>query len=148
MPTSGDVVQAFVAAKQRQIDAWREASVVATEAVAAATKRRREEYSPSVNEANLYCERIEQNERTIRMLKSLRGGPFERVAPGCVVTLQDKEGISNYLIVPEGGGCEVVVDEQRVTCMSMKAPVAQAILGKTAGEAVLCNGCYFVVCIR
>ncbi len=135
MLTSQSVVAAFVELKQRQIDTWERASRAATDETAQTAKTVRDG-----------C--IEQNKRTIRMLKGLNVGLFDHISLGCLVTLQERYGLCTYLIVPEGGGCVVEVEGERVTAMSIKAPVAQAVLGKKAGEAVLYNGCYFVVCIR
>lgn len=147
MLTSQRVVEAFIAKKGRQIGEWEDSLAELTRIAGQTIKDKTLERFPLNNASVLTHSRIKECKNAIGMLKNLPSGPFTRVSLGCLVYVHGREGLQAFLIVSHGGGCNIVVEGQAVSCMSIGAPVAQALLGKAEGELVFCNGCYAIATV-
>lgn len=86
-----------------------------------------------------------ETQRIVRELNNVREQLLtvgcEAVSEGALVTLEEivdeKTCQSSYLIVPNGKGDKIILDDgTRVTCVSPEAPLAQNLEGYSVGDEV------------
>lgn len=152
MFSASEVVQALIQQKEEQISTLRKQIEEARNDIASAGRPKKDAPEDILWENSQKCHRISarirQTETIISSLRNLPSGSFDCVSIGAIIHLRSREGREYYLIVPNGGGCQVEIDGQKVTCISVQAPVVQKLLGKKTGEVVLCNGCHLVEAIH
>lgn len=137
---SNAVVRAFIRIKEAQIESLQIAYEQAMAEIAEAPKNRMSDPDTtrrdSTEKAAHAHEQIKEAEDSIQLLNNLPRGPFNRIAMGCVFTLQCGKERGTYLMIPKGGGCSAMIRGRKITCMSVKAPVAGAVLDKRVGDEV------------
>lgn len=76
--------------------------------------------------------------KTLSALKSVRGYslPITTVSGYAIVTVEncDDGTIAKYFLLPAGGGNEYDVGEDKVTVLSVGAPIARAFMGASVGD--------------
>jgi transcription elongation GreA/GreB family factor len=137
---SNAVVRGFIRIKEAQIESLQKAYEQAMAEVAEAPRNRMSDpdttRGDNTEKAAHAHKQIKEAEESIQLLRNLPKGPFNRIGMGCVFTLQCGKERETYLMIPKGGGCSAMVRGRKITCMSVKAPVAEAMLGKKAGDEV------------
>lgn len=74
----------------------------------------------------------------IAAIRPRRFGSDTPVALFALVTLEalDDSTVTHYLVVPAGGGLELVVDDQTVHTVNSQAPLGRALIGAFEGDEV------------
>jgi len=137
---SNAVVRGFIRIKEDQIEFLQKTYKQAIAEIAEAPKSKISNpdttRGDSAEKAAHAHEQIKEAEESIQLLKNLPKGPFNRIGMGCIFTLQCGKKRETYLMIPKGGGCSAIIRGRKITCMSVKAPVAEAVLDKKAGDKV------------
>jgi len=63
-------------------------------------------------------------------------GPGDRISAGALVTVTAGADIFCYLLVPAGGGLEIIVGDDEVTTLNLSAPMGKLLTGKKVGDVV------------
>lgn len=93
------------------------------------------------NKVSRLTREIKSAERCLATLRNLSRDRTLTISPGSLVVVEDCENREQdiYLLVPEEGrcgGCVVEIDGASVTCLSIRAPLAETILCRMQGEIV------------
>ncbi len=73
---------------------------------------------------------------TVQALAVRNFGAGEAVGLSALVTVEFPGETENYLMVPAGGGVEVVVEGMAITTLAPQSPMARALAGRRAGESI------------
>jgi hypothetical protein len=135
-------VIAGVEAKLGELRAGYEASRDAVLSTPHVMKSKREVFGQeSAYLANALALNIQEREHELKTLRGLRlPAASERVALGCVVGVGENEAVEAlYFLLPVCGGMELSTGEPGppVRVVTPAAPVARALLGRSAGDEVV-----------
>ncbi len=147
------VVKKFIQIKKGEIESLQKAHEQAMAEISEAPQNKMSDPDATrgngTEKASQVHEQIKEVEGSIQLLKSLPRGPFDRISLGCVFTLQSGKEKETYLMIPKDGGCSTVIQKRRVTCISIKAPVAEAVMDKGIGDQVTILGrTYTIVMVQ
>lgn len=56
------------------------------------------------------------------------------IGPGALVGVSIEDELRIFLVVPQGGGTELVVEGHKVTVITPSSPVGSALVGRSAGD--------------
>ncbi len=79
--------------------------------------------------------RLEEFEGALADLSRIDGGPRHRAAAGARVEVENQDGERRtYLLLPGGQGDVLHGEEGSVTVLSMRSPIARALMGLEVGD--------------
>lgn len=88
--------------------------------------------------AGAQAERVRDLERLANLLTFLElrsFGPGDPIAPTALVELEAEGKHAHYFLAPQGGGLRAEVQGRIIQVVTTEAPLGNALLGKTRGEA-------------
>ena len=81
---------------------------------------------------------ILEYEEILRQIKNISLEPTDKIFVGSLFVLCDTENDEErkFLMLYQGGGEKIIVDDVEITTLSVTAPIAQACLGKETDDEV------------
>ena len=90
--------------------------------------------------AGAQAQRVVELDHRLQVFHSMKASvdslKFKAVEVGALITLELSGRRMHYFLVGEGGGLSVQVDGKNVNLITPQAPLAELLLGRTAGDEV------------
>lgn len=92
--------------------------------------------------AGAQAERVRDLKETLTLISNQQFKNFsddDKIALTALVELQTEEKINWVLILPKGGGHQVVVQKQSIKVITPESPLGQLLIGKKNGDEFMLN---------
>ncbi|PIR86682.1 MAG: hypothetical protein COU11_04190 [Candidatus Harrisonbacteria bacterium CG10_big_fil_rev_8_21_14_0_10_49_15] len=132
-------IKAEIAQDEESIIGLREASIEAPGAMQSHSDTSKFQFGTM---ANTLGELLDTKRAAVAAIKALANAPLStetQVGIGSVVSIEDleqKKSAQYFVVLPDAGGVEVVVDGRLVVVIAESAPLAQKLMGARVGDVV------------